>query len=66
MRDVCPGDIINKNLDDSKGWFQVRDTEELHTGNVAISADSERDSINGAPYDLVGLQIAKQVEAPAG
>lgn len=64
MRDVHPGDIINKSLDDPKGWFRVQDTEELHTGDYSIIAASAGDSINGAPYDMVGLQIAKQVDAP--
>lgn len=65
MRDVHPGDIINKNHDDSRGWFEVVDVQELHTGQYAIVADSADDSINGGPFDMVGVQIAKNVDIPS-
>ncbi len=65
MNDVQPGDIVNKNADDAKGWFEVTDVQELHNGDVAILASTEKNSINGAPFDLVGIQIAKQVNAPS-
>lgn len=64
MNDVVPGDIVNKNPDSTIGWFEVTDTQELHSGDIAILAATEKNSINGAPYDLVGIQIAKQVQAP--
>lgn len=64
MNDVQPGDIVNKNADASVGWFLAKDVEELHTGDIVVVAEVEKDSINGAPYDLVGIQIAKQVQAP--
>lgn len=64
MRDVHPGDVINKNHDDPRGWFVVTDVQELHTGQYAIIADSDKNSINGGPFDMVGVQIAKQVEIP--
>jgi len=65
MSDVQPGDIVNKNADSAHGWFVAKDTQELHSGDVAVLAESDKDSINGGPYDLVGVQIAKQVNAPS-
>ncbi len=65
MRDVHPGDVINKNGDDVRGWFLVKDTQELPSGDIAVLAESDKNSINGGAYDLVGVQIAKAVEVPA-
>ncbi len=64
MADLLPGDIVNKNHDDARGWFEVRELEELHNGGIAVLADSEKDSINGSPHDIVGVQITKVVEIP--
>lgn len=64
MADLQPGDVINKNHDDARGWFEVREVEELHTGDILVHAFSEKDSINGAPNDIVGVQLAKVVEIP--
>ena len=65
MRDVPPGDVINKNGDDVRGWFLVKDIQELPSGDIAVLAESDKNSINGGAYDLVGVQIAKAVEVPA-
>lgn len=65
MSDVQPGDVVNKNHGDAKGWFEVREVEELHTKDILLHAYSEKNSINGAPNDIVGVQVAKVVEVPA-
>lgn len=65
MSDVQPGDVVNKDYESASGWFVAKDTQELHSGDIAVLADSDKDSINGGPYDLVGIQIAKQVNAPS-
>ena len=65
MRDVHPGDVINKNGDDARGWFLVKDIQELPSGDIAVIAESDKNSINGGAYDMVGVQIAKAVEVPA-
>lgn len=64
MSDLVPGDIINRNADESKGWFQVRELQPLPNGAVAVIAVYEKDSINSAPNDLVGLQVHKVVDLP--
>lgn len=62
--DLKPGDICNKRHDATDGWFRVRELEELPNGGVAVLADSDRDSINGSPFDIVGVQLVKAVEIP--
>lgn len=64
MSDILPGDIVNKNHEDARGWFEVKELSHLHSGDVAVLAHTEKDSINGAPHDIVGVQVAKVVEIP--
>lgn len=64
MRDIHPNDVVNKNHDDPRGWFEVRELQELPNGGVAVIGKAEKDSINGAPYDIVGVQLCKVVEIP--
>jgi len=64
MADLLPGDIVNKNHDDARGWFEVKELQELHNGGIAVMAHSDKDSINGGPHDIVGVQLTKAVEIP--
>ena len=36
MSDVMSGDIINKNADDPRGWFMVKDIQPLPNGDIAV------------------------------
>ena len=65
MSDVIPGDIVNKNHTSSTGWFVVKELQELPNDGIVLAADSDRDSINGMIFDMVGLQVTKVVEIPA-
>ncbi len=65
IMDLRPGDIVNKNHADSRGWFKVIDIQELPNGDVSVIAERASDSMNSAPYDIVGVQLAKAVEIPA-
>ncbi len=64
MRDVLPGDIVNKNADEAKGWIDVIQLQELPNNGIVLVAESDRDSINGSLNDIVGVQIIKTVEVP--
>lgn len=64
MADVLPGDIVNKHHDKPTGWFVVRELQELPNNGIVLAADSDRDSINGMIFDIVGVQITKVVEVP--
>jgi len=64
MSDVLPGDIVNKNHADARGWVLIKSLQELPNNTVALLAESDRDSINGSINDIVGVQIPKLVEVP--
>lgn len=64
MQDVLPGDIINKNLEDPRGWFEAVGLQELPNGDINVLASTDRNSINGGPYDIVGVQLTKDVQVP--
>jgi hypothetical protein len=64
MADVLPGDVVNKNHADPRGWILVKGLQELPHNAIAILAESDRDSINGSIYDIVGVQLTKVVEVP--
>jgi len=64
LTDVRPGDIINKDHADARGWFKVVDLVELPNGDVSVIAERNNDSMNSAPYDIVGVQLTKVVEIP--
>lgn len=62
MKDVHPGDVVNKNADDPRGWFSVVELQELPNDGIVLVAKTDRDSINGNIFDIVGVQIIKSVE----
>lgn len=64
MRDVLPGDVVNKNADEPKGWIEVLQLQELPNNGIVLAAESDRDSINGNLNDVVGVQIIKTVDVP--
>ncbi len=64
MTDLRPGDVVNKNHADPRGWFKVVDIQELPNGDVSVIAERASDSMNSAPYDIVGVQLVKTVEVP--
>jgi len=65
MMDVQPGDVINKNAEDARGWFLVDDIQQLPSGDYAVLAATDKNSINGSPYEIVGVQVVKTVEVAA-
>ena len=64
MRDVLPGDVVNRNADEARGWVDVIQIQELPNKGIVLVAESDRDSINGNLNDIVGVQIIKAVELP--
>ena len=65
MRDVLPGDVVNRNADEPRGWVEVVQIQELPNNGIVLMAASDRDSINGNLNDIVGVQVVKRVEVPA-
>jgi len=64
MTDLRPGDVVNKDHTEPRGWFKVVDIQELPNGDISVIAERSADSMNSAPYDIVGVQLAKAVEIP--
>ncbi len=64
MGDLLVGDVINKNPDDPRGWFTVHELQELPNNGLAVLASTSKNSINGSPDDIVGVQVRQTVELP--
>lgn len=64
MADLHVGDIINKNPDDPRGWFEVFELQPLPNDGLAVLASTSKNSINGSPNDIVGVQIRQAVQVP--
>ena len=60
--DVEPGDIVSGRPDDEFGWFEVHSVRELPSGDLVASGPTSTQSIKGSEWDLVGIQVTKQVE----
>ena len=64
MGDLLVGDIINKNPDEPRGWFEVHELQELPNNGLAVLASTAKNSINGSPDDIVGVQVRQAVDLP--
>lgn len=64
MRDVRPGDVVNRNADEARGWVDVVEIQELPNNGIVLAAHSDRDSINGNRNDIVGVQVVTAVDVP--
>lgn len=59
--DVQRGDVINRNTENTDGWFEVDIIEILHDGRLAMADERHQNTITGVPLDLVGLQLVRQL-----
>ena len=64
MRDVLPGDIVNRNYEEARGWVKVVEVLPLPNNQIVLAASSDRDSVNGSINDIVGIQVVRVVEVP--
>ena len=64
MRDILPGDVINRDHEAARGWVEVIETQKLPNNGVVLLAESARDSVNGNRNDIVGVQVVRAVEIP--
>ena len=64
MGDLLVGDVINKNPDEPRGWFTVHELQELPNNGLAVLAATSKNSINGSPDDIVGVQVRQTVDLP--
>lgn len=64
LADIESGDVVNPNPEDELGWFEVQVIRQLPSGELIASGKTQTQSAKGTPWDLVGVQIAKQVDVP--
>lgn len=62
--DAQVGDIVNRNPDAEKGWFQVAEIKTLFNGDLQVADDSSYVTISGGDNDLIGVQFAQLIEVP--
>lgn len=64
LAEVRPGDVVNGHPDHEQGWFRVVTIRELPSGDLVAAGETNVQSVKGSVFDLVGLQVAKQVDVP--
>ena len=60
--DLAVGDVVNREPDARSGWFVVEDIRRLPSGEINVTNAASKRSVVGAPHDIVGVQVAKNVE----
>ena len=64
LGDVQPGDIINAKPEDEIGWFEIQVLRQLPSGELIANGATQAQAAKGMAWDLVGVQITKQIEMP--
>lgn len=59
--EVQAGDVVNKRGPNRDGWIEVLKLEELENGSFVIHDESGKDSFTAVSYDLVWLQITREL-----
>lgn len=62
MEEVVPGDVVNRNPDDNRGWFVAAVVETLFDGSLQISDATRTMSFSARPLDVIGVQLLKPIE----
>ncbi len=57
--DARQGDIICRDPDYTREWFQLRQVDQLHDGKVNLSDGGVENSFAVNPLDIIGLQLIK-------
>lgn len=66
IRDIVPGDVVNKDPGATHGWFDVVELRRLHDGSVTVASRVAQLSFSGYPDDIVGLQVLESRAMPDG
>jgi hypothetical protein len=59
------GDIVNRNPDAEKGWFQVAEIKTLFNGDLQLADETSYVTITGGDNDLIGVQFSQLIEMPS-
>ena len=65
LADLRQGDVVNGHPEHEHGWFMVQALRQLPSGDLVASGDTSTQAVKGQPFDLVGLQVTKEVDVPA-
>lgn len=65
MREVVPGDVVNRLADEPRGWFAAAIVEELFDGDLAVSNTDRTKTFSAGPFDIIGVQMLKPLDIPA-
>jgi hypothetical protein len=64
IREIVPGDVVNRLPDETRGWFVAALIEDLFDGTISISDATRAESFSGGPLDIVGVQTTKLIDLP--
>lgn len=57
IKDLRPGDVVNKDPEAMQGWFALTELRPLHDGSVSVVSPVMTLTFSGFPDDLVGMQV---------
>jgi hypothetical protein len=57
IKDLRPGDVVNKDPEAMQGWFALTELRPLHDGSVSVVSPVITLTFSGYPDDLVGMQV---------
>ncbi len=60
IEDLAVGDIINRDPDGLRGWFEIAHISTLFNGEVQLADESQNESVSGGPFDVVGVQLIEE------
>ena len=59
IADAMVGDVVNREPDANRGWFEIDKIEPLHDGSWALLNVETNTSLTGSPLDIIGVQVLK-------
>ena len=64
IKDLRPGDVVNKDPEAMHGWFAMTELRPLHDGTVSVVSPVITLTFSGYPDDLVGVQVLVPMDFP--
>jgi hypothetical protein len=65
IKDLRPGDVVNKDPEAMQGWFALSELRPLHDGSVSVVSPVITLTFSGYPDDLVGVQVLVPMDFPS-
>ena len=64
IKDLRPGDVVNKDPDVTRGWFAVTEVRKLHDGTLSVVGKVAQLTFSGYPDDVAGVQVLVGMDLP--